>query len=166
MKFAFGLNQKVIHKREGLAEIVSTSLMCDKNYFLLKAARGDGEMIYVPEDKCNEIIRPIMDEKEAAVVLKYMSGVAAEYTSNTKQRRDFYKRLLASGEVNDIAFLAMQLRIYEKMMPEQADKEMKLGQMDIDMLTKASDILMDEFALTYKKHREKIKDFIFNKIKR
>ena len=162
----FQVNQTVIHKREGIANIVSTALISGKQYYLLKAARGDGETIYVPGDSSENIIRPIMNEDEADKVLKYMSSVKKEYTSNTKQRRDFYKRLLNSGETQDIAFLSMQLRIYNTMEHDLENDEMKLGLMDIDLLTKADNILMDELALTYNKDRDKVKDFIFEKIER
>lgn len=162
----FRINDRVIHKREGLAEIVSTALIADKEYFLLKASRGDGEMIYVPADNSTSIIRPIMSVEEAEDVLAYMSTVEKEYTTNTKQRRDFYKKLLNSGEIRDIAFLSMQLRIYESMNHDVENDDMKLGVMDIDMLEKADNILMDELAITFDKIRNKIKEFIFNRIKR
>ena len=162
----FLVDQTVIHKREGLAKIVSTALIADKQYYLLKAARGDGEMIYVPGDSSTSIIRPIMNPAEAQEVLDYMASVKMEYTSNTKQRRDFYKRLLNSGETEDIAFLTMQLRIYELSNHDSENPDMKLGVMDIDLLSKADNILMDELALTYDKSREDIKEFIFKKINR
>ena len=162
----FQVEQTVIHKREGLAKIVSTAVIADKQYYLLKAARGDGEMIYVPGDASESIIRPIMDEGQAREILDYMSNVKMEYTSNTKQRRDFYKRLLNSGETQDIAFLTMQLRIYELSNHDSENPDMKLGAMDIDILSKADNILMDELALTFGKDRERIKEFIFEKIKR
>ena len=162
----FQVDQTVIHKREGLAKIVSTAVIADKQYYLLKATRGDGEMIYVPGDASGSIIRPIMDETQAHEILDYMSNVKMEYTSNTKQRRDFYKRLLNSGETQDIAFLTMQLRIYELSNHDSGNPDMKLGAMDIDILSKADNILMDELALTFGKDRERIKEFIFEKIKR
>lgn len=162
----FTVNQTVIHRREGLAEIVSTALISGKEYYLLKAARGDGETIYVPGDSSQSIIRPVMSVEEADELLNYMSNVELEYTSNTKQRRDFYKKMLNSGEIKDIAFLAMQLRIYDLSDHECENPEIKLGVMDIDMLAKADRILMDELSLTYNFDREKIKDFVFKKIKR
>ena len=162
----FQVDQTVIHKREGLATIVSTALIGDKQYYLLKAARGDGETIYVPGDSTATIIRPVMNVDEAQEVLDYMAAVQMEYTSNTKQRRDFYKRLLNSGETQDIAFLTMQLRIYELSNHDSENPDMKLGLMDIDILSKADNILMDEFALTFEKGRDDIKEFIFKKINR
>ena len=113
MNSDFRINQMVVHKREGIAEIISTSLMCGKEYFNLKALRGDGEIIYVPVDSSETIIRPIMDVTHADTLLAYMATVEKVYTSNTKQRRDYYKKLLNTCEIRDYALLAMQLRIYE-----------------------------------------------------
>ena len=132
----------------------------------MKAKRGDGESIYVPVNGSDSIIRPIMDNDQAESILGYMSKVQKQYTSNTKQRRDNYKRLLNSGEVKDMALLAMQLRIYELSNKDIENPDMKLGILDVDMLTKASDILMDELAIVYGQPREKIKEFIYKKIKR
>ena len=166
MDVDFSPNQTVMHKREGLAEIVSTAIICDKQYYLLRALRGDGETIYVPGDSWDSIIRPIMNVDEAEELLKYMASVEKEYTTNTKQRRDLYKRLLNSGEIKDFAFLSMQLRIYELSNCDSENPDMKLGSLDIDMLSKADNILMDELALTYKLARDEIKKFIFEKINR
>lgn len=164
MNSVFRIDQLVIHKREGLAKIISSSLIGDKEYFILKAQRGDGESIYVPANGEFNIIRPIMTIEEADKILNYMSKVKKEYTSNTKQRRDTYKRLLNSGETKDIAFLSMQLRIYEKSNKDVENPDMKLGIMDIDMLEKATNILMDELALVFEKPRENIREFVMNKI--
>lgn len=166
MNSDFRISQMVIHKREGLAEIVSTNLMCGKEYLILKALRGDGEMIYVPADSSSNIIRPIMNVNQADDILKYMSSVEKVYTSNTKQRRDYYKKLLNSGEIKDYALLTVQLWIYDHSNEDAENPDMKLGVMDIDLLTKANDILMDEFAIVYQKDRDKIRDFVFNKIKK
>ena len=164
MNLDFRINQIVIHKREGMAEIVSTSLMCGKEYFNLKAHRGDGEMIYVPVDASANIIRPLMEVQEADELLQYMKSVGKVYTSNTKQRRDYYKKLLNSGEIKDYALLTVQLWIYEHSNKDIENPDMKLGVMDIDLLTKASDILMDELAIVYKKDRDKVRDFVFERI--
>lgn len=162
----FAVNQTVVHKREGLATIFADSIISGKQYYLLRALRGDGETIYVPGDSCDNIIRPVMSIPEAEELLKYMSTVEKEYTTNTKQRRDFYKKLLNSGDIKDLSFLAIQLRIYNLIDHDAENTEMKLGVMDIDMLSKASNILMDELALTYSVPREEIESYIYNKINR
>jgi len=158
MKVAFKIKDKVIHKREGLSEIISSTKVSDKDYFLLKALRGDGEMIYVPVEGCENIIRPIMSSKQATDLLKKMKDVVLEINANTKQRRDAYKKILNTGDINDIAYLSRQLYHYKK------ENNGKLGPMDIEMLTRAHNMLMDELMETFKKTREKIEIFIEKKI--
>lgn len=159
MKLQFKIKDKVIHKREGLSEIVSSTKVSDKDYFLLKAARGDGEMIYVPVVGCENIIRPIMSSKEASELFKFMKGISFEMNTNTKQRRDGYKRMLNTGDIKDIAYLSRQL-YFHNLNPDQS----KLGPMDIDMLSRAHNMLMDELMVTFKKPKDKIEVFIEKKI--
>ena len=159
MKAPFKIKDKVIHKREGLSEIVSYTKISEKDYFLLKALRGDGEVIYVPIEGCENIIRPIMSSKDALELLKYMKGISLEINSNTKQRRDAYKKMLNTGDINDIAYLSRQLYCYK--LSENQDK---LGPMDIEMLSRAHNMLMDEFMVVFKKPKDKIEAYIEKKI--
>ena len=105
----YNIGDLVIHCREGLAEIVSTTEMSGTEYFLVSAKRGSGERIYVPVEKANNIIRHVLSKPDADKLLAYMKGIEKEFNCNTKQRRDAFKRRLASGDVYDIAFLSRQL---------------------------------------------------------
>ena len=116
----FKLNDLVIHCREGLSTIVDTKVMGDNEYFLVKVNRGDGETIYVPKARANDIIRHLMNEKEADELLVYVKGIEKDFNPNTKQRRDSFKKRLSSGDVREIAHLARQLYFYEQM---KADEE-------------------------------------------
>ena len=83
-----------------------------------------------------------------------------EFNPNTKQRRDAFKRRLGSGSVFDIAYLYRQKWLFETY-PDNV----KLGPADIEMLTFASNILLDELSLTYNIERDKIENHIVTKIK-
>ena len=155
----FKINDSVIHCREGLSTIVSMSNMNGKDYFLVSVNRNSGETIYVPVDTASSIIRPLMNKKEADELLLYIKKIKKEFNTNTKQRRDAYKKMLSSGNVKEIAYLYRQLYFYEKIGGEN-NTEIKLGPVDIDMLSYAQNMLMDEFALTYNVKREEVKDFI------
>ena len=159
----FKINDSVIHCREGLSTIVSTSNMNGKDYFLVSVNRNSGETIYVPVDTASSIIRPLMNKKEADELLLYIKKIKKEFNTNTKQRRDAYKKMLSSGNVKEIAYLYRQLYFYEKIGGEN-NTEIKLGPVDIDMLSYAQNMLMDEFALTYNVKREEVKDFIEKRI--
>ena len=159
MKYA--LEDKVIHCRNGVSTIVNVVKIGEREYYLIRAMRGDGENIYVPIVGCENIIRPIMDVSSADQLLYSLRDVEKEFNPNTKQRRDAYKRRLSSGNVQDIAYLYRQYYLYNKN-PENV----KLGPADIDMLEYATNILLDELALTYQIDREKVNNLVVNKIDR
>ena len=160
----FKLNDLVMHCREGLATIVDTKVMGDNEYFLVKVKRGSGETIYVPKDRANAIIRHLMSEKEADELLAYAKTIKKDFNSNTKQRRDGYKRKLASGDIKEFAYLAIQLFFYEQM--DEENREIRLGPVDLDMLTYASNVILDESAIVYNVDRDKIKEFLNERAKK
>ena len=154
----FKVNDKVIHAREGLSTIVNITTMGDREYFVIHANRGGGENIYVLTNNTSNIIRPIMDEQAAREVIKYMKTVVAEFISNTKQRRDQYKKRLLSGNVLDLAYLSRQLYFYNYY--NANGQPIKLGPTDVQMLKDAEMILFDEFALSFNKPREEVINFV------
>ena len=160
MMLIFEKGQLVVHCRDGLATVSDETTLGDKEYFIVRTLRGGGENIYVPKDRSESIIRPIMSEKKAEELIAYIRTVELEYNSNTKQRRDSLKRRLMSGDVNDIAYLYKQLYFYKT----QTDGSIKFGPVDLDMLNFASNNLLDEFAVVYKKDRNEIEDFIDKKL--
>ena len=161
----FKINDSVIHCREGLSTIISMNSINGRDYFLVKTHQASGETIYVPVETATSIIRPVLNPDEADEVLRYIKSIEKEFNTNTKQRRDAYKRRLSSGNVKDIAYLYRQLYFYYQIGGEN-NEEIKLGPVDIDMLSYAKNMLLDEFALTYSVDREKTESFIENRIKK
>lgn len=159
----FEINDFVIHAREGLSTIISTSTINGRDYFLVKSNQANGETIYVPVDTAASIIRPVLNKAEADEVLSYIKSIEKEFNNNTKQRRDAYKRRLSSGDVQDIAYLYRQLYFYNLIGGEN-NEEIKLGPVDIEMLSYAKNMLLDEFSLTYKVDRKEIEQFIEDRI--
>ena len=155
----FKIGDLVIHCREGLAKISSISEVDGRPFYLVISQRQGNETIYVPVDRADLIVRPLMDEKEADAILEYMRGIDLEFNRNTKQRRDLYKKKLSSGDVYELSYLFRQYQLCKKY-PE----EVKLGQVDIDMLSYATDNLLDEFALSYNVPREKIEEFVYSRL--
>ena len=159
----FKINDSVIHCREGLSTIIAINNMNGKDYFLVSVNRNSGETIYVPVDTAQSIIRPLMDKKEADELLKYIKKIKKEFNNNTKQRRDAYKKMLSSGNVKEIAYLSRQLYFYEQIGGEN-NTEIKLGPVDIDMLSYAENMLMDELSITYGVARNEVKAFVQKRI--
>ena len=159
----FNVNDEVIHCREGLSTIIDKKEMNGKEYFIVQVNRISGETFYVPVDSANSIIRTIMTTKEADQLLKYIKKIEKEFNSNTKQRRDSYKKRLSSGDVKDIAYLYRQLYFYNEIGGEE-NTEIKLGPVDLDMLNYATNMLLDELTITYKRTREEIGGFVEKRI--
>ena len=157
MKYEVG--EKVIHCRNGVSIVVGFKEMGDKEYFVVHAERGDGENIYVPFIGSDNIIRPVMSQEQADELLHHLAEIEKDFNPNTKQRRDAFKKRLLSGDVKDIAFLYRQFWLF-KQFPENV----KLGPSDIDMLQYATNILLDELALTYQINRDMIENFVVAKI--
>ena len=97
----FNVNDEVIHCREGLSTIIDVKNMNGKDYFLVQVNRISSETFYVPVDSAGSIIRTIMSIKQADELLQYIKKISKEFNTNTKQRRDAYKKRLSSGNVKD-----------------------------------------------------------------
>ena len=154
----YEINDKVVHSREGLSTIVNKTTMGGNEYFIIHADRGGGENIYVLVNNTNSLIRPIMNEKQAKELIEYMKKVQAEFISNTKQRRDQYKRRLLSGDVHDLAYLSRQLYFYNYY--NENGQLVKLGPTDIQMLKDAETILYDELSISFDIERDKVEKYV------
>jgi RNA polymerase-interacting CarD/CdnL/TRCF family regulator len=157
----YQIGQQVIHCRDGLAVVVGNTSMADKDYYIVKTVRGTGENIYIPVDRADQIIRFLMSVEEADKLVDFIKTIPMEFNPNTKQRRDAIKKRLLSGDIKDGAYLFKQLYFYKT----SNDGSIKYGALDIDMLSFAANNLLDEFAISYKKNRDEIEAFIFDKIK-
>ncbi|NLB49009.1 MAG: hypothetical protein GX813_04140 [Erysipelotrichia bacterium] len=159
----FNVNDSVIHFREGLATIHGVNKMNNRDYFLVRINKTNGETIYVPFASANDIIRAIMTKEEADDLLRYIKTIKKEFNTNTKQRRDAYKRRLASGSVKEISHLYRELYFYYQIGGEGND-EIKLGPVDFELLNYAHNMLMDELALSYDQPRREIEQFVEKRI--
>ena len=154
----FKVNEKVIHAREGLSTIVNITKMGDNEYYVIRSDHGGSENIYVLVNNTVHLIRPIMSLEEANQVIEFMKGVVAEFISNTKQRRDQYKKRLLSGNVRDLAYLARQLYFFNYY--NSIGQVVKLGPTDVQMLKDAETILFDELAISFDKKRSEIDQYV------
>ena len=151
---AYKVGDRIVHSREGLSTIVSLTTIAGNDYFVIVADKGDRENIYVMKERTENIIRPIMSVEEANKVIEYMKGVEAAFISNTKQRRDLYRKHLLSGNVYDLAYLTRQLYFFNYY--NSHGQLVKLGPTDLQMLKDAETVLFDELALSYDISRDEV----------
>ena len=154
----FKVNEIVVHCREGLSTIVGETEIAGNAYFVIVSRKNPKENIYVLKSRTENIIRPVMDMAQAKEVINYMKTVEAGFISNTKQRRDLYKKKLLSGNVYDLAFLSRQLYFFNYY--NSHGQLVKLGPTDLQMLKDAEAILFDEFAISFNKPRDQIAEVV------
>ena len=154
----FKVGDKIVHAREGLSTITGETSIAGNEYFVVHADKGSKENIYVLKTRTDNIIRAVMNKDEALVVIDYMKSVPAAFISNTKQRRDIYKRKLLSGDVNDLAYLSRQLYFFNYY--NSNGQVVKLGPTDLQMLKDAESILFDEFAISFNVDRAVVADVV------
>ena len=154
----FKVGDKIVHSREGLSTIVGETSIAGNDYFVVVSMKGSRENIYVLKSRTENIIRPVMNESEAKEVIAYMKSVPAAFISNTKQRRDLYKKKLLSGNVYDLAFLSRQLYFFNYY--NSHGQLVKLGPTDLQMLKDAEAILFDEFAISFNKPRDQVAEVV------
>lgn len=154
----FKVGDKIVHSREGLSTIVGETSIAGNDYFAVVSMKGSRENIYVLKSRTENIIRPVMNESEAKEVIAYMKSVPAAFISNTKQRRDLYKKKLLSGNVLDLAYLSRQLYFFNYY--NSHGQVVKLGPTDLQMLKDAESVLFDEFALSFNVPREEVSEVV------
>lgn len=153
----FKINDTVVHYRDGIAIITGTTLMAGNEYFVLNVKRVGNVSVYVPVSKADNIIRDVLSIDQADELLRYAKEIPESFIGNTKQRRDDFKRRLASGDIKDVIYLCKLLYLFKTLpsLPEGV----KFGPMDIEMLYDAHNRLFDELAITYGQDRSVIEDY-------
>ena len=154
----YKVGDRVVHSREGLSTIKDITSISGNEYFVVVSDKGDRENIYVLKNRTENIIRPIMTLDEANELIAYMKAVEAEFISNTKQRRDQYRKRLLSGVVKDLAYLTKQLYFFNYY--NSHGQRIKLGPTDLQMLKDAEAVLFDEFAISFSTPREKVAEVV------
>ena len=154
----FKVGDKIVHSREGLSTIVGETSIAGNDYFVVVSLKGSRENIYVLKSRTENIIRPVMNESEAKEVISYMKEVPAAFISNTKQRRDLYKKKLLSGNVLDLAYLSRQLYFFNYY--NSHGQVVKLGPTDLQMLKDAEAVLFDELALSFDVDRDQVSEVV------
>lgn len=158
----YEINQKVIHCYRGLLRITGTTVINDRDYYLLTTDKGDSETIYVPVLTADSTIRPLISVEEANNVIDFIKQIQFEYNANTKQRRDAFKRRLSTGKIEDAAFMYKQLYLYEH---QDESFPIKYGPVDLEMLRELSNVLLEELSLVNDKPKEEVDNLIKEKIK-
>lgn len=147
-----------------ITEITEKDFMgTKKEYYVLKPINDAGATLFAPKnnEKIEAKMRRILSEKEIHELIETMPYEEANWISNENERKEQYKRIIASGD--RVELIKMIKAIYFHKKEREADgKHLYLS--DERFFKEAERILYDEFQYVLKIKKEELMDFIFEKI--
>ena len=100
----FKVNDVVVYGSQGVCEIISIEDQKiggeTKKYFVLKPKNDKGATFYVPtwNEKAWGKMRKVMTKKDVDALIDSMPNKTPTWIANENERKETYKRILASGD--------------------------------------------------------------------
>lgn len=153
----FEVNDVIIYGTQGVCQIVGIEEKAvsgvKKNYFVLKPIKDNGPTIFAPVD--NEYVLKkmckLLTKKEIDSLIDSMPGKDPTWISNENERKEQYKRIIASGDHLELIMLIRALYAHKK--AREADGR-RLHMSDERFFKEAEQLLYDEFQYVLKQHNK------------
>lgn len=159
------LGDKVIHVNGGVFVVEEIKIMnygygdvkyiCLKPYFIDTVNKT--LTIYVPYDKKDELIRPIMSKQDALQVIEKIKNIQPIWYQESKVRKEKFAELLNSHDIDNICVIVKSL--YTKQLELQENNK-SLNLMDYDYLRKLKKGIEEELAISLNVPIDEIGDII------
>ena len=164
------IGEKVVHINGGVFIVKEEKIMNygfgDINYLILKPYYTDDSnktlVVYVPEDKKDELIRKIMSREEALQIIENLKKIEPIWYQDLKIRKEKFGELVKSRNINDICVVVKSL--YVKQLELQENNK-SLNLLDFDYLNKLKKGIEEELAISLNMSINEINDYIANMIK-
>ncbi len=149
----YKVNEKVIHKTGGVCIINDIKVLNygsgDVRYFCLIPYIVDSsnqeQVIYVPEDHANDLMRPILSFAEAKDLIEVIKSIQPIWYSSMKERKEKFSALLHTGKLQDICLVLKSLYAQQRKL---ALENRSLTFSDYDYLNKLKKNLEQELSLS------------------
>ena len=165
----FQINDVVVYGAQGVCEIVDIEEKkidgANKSYFVLKPKSDRGAICYVPtwNEKAISKMRRVMTKADVDALIDSMPAQAPTWIENEAERKDAYKKVLASG--NQTAIIAMIQAIYlHKNERESAGKRLHIS--DERFMKDVEQLLYNEWQYVLNVDKAGLMDYICSRIER
>ncbi len=141
----YKIGDYVMYGVTGACEIVAIGTLDfgkpDKEYYSLKPVYSDRDTIYVPLEKEDEIIRKVIDKKQAQAVL---DDIKERVSQEVDCDREEWDEILKSSKNNDVVSMILKLREIRR---ENKKNHKMMNISDAKVLSYAERILFSEMAI-------------------
>lgn len=163
----FKVNDVVVYSSQGVCEIIGIDEQkvdgAFKKYFVLKPKFDLGATFYVPtwNEKALSKMRKVMTKKEVNTLIDSMPSKTPTWIANDNERKDVYKKILASGDQAAIISMIQALFVHKK---EREAEGKRLHMSDEHFLKDAEQILYSEWQYVLNLDKGGLMDYILNRL--
>ena len=159
------IGDNVVHNNGGVFIVDEIKVMNygfgDVKYICLKPYYVDvankSLTIFVPENKADELIRPIMTKEEALSAIEKIKKVEPIWFTEAKVRKEKFEELFSTHEIDNICIVVKSLYLKQK---ELQENNKALNLMDYDYLKKIKKGIEEELSIVLNKTFEEITELI------
>ena len=163
----FKINDVVVYGSQGVCEIVDIEEKkidgTSKCYFVLKPKADRGATFYVPtwNEKAWGKMRKVMTKKDVDALIDSMPTKVPTWIANENERKETYKKILASGDQAAIISMVQALFAYKK---EREAEGKRLHMSDEQFMKDAEQLLYNEWQYVLNVDKAGLMDYIFRRI--
>ena len=165
----FQINDVVVYGSQGVCEIIGIDEKkidgVIKKYFVLKPKNDKGATFYVPtwNEKAWGKMRKVMTKKDVNALIDSMPGRTPIWIVNENERKEAYKKILASGD--QAAIISMVQAIFSHKKEREAEGK-RLHMSDEYFMKDAEQILYNEWQYVLNVDKAGLMAYIFERIER
>ena len=163
----FKINDVVVYGSQGVCEIVDIEEKkidgTSKCYFVLKPTADRGATFYVPtwNEKAWGKMRKVMTKKDVDALIDSMPTKVPTWIANENERKETYRRILASGDQAAIISMVQALFAHKK---EREAEGKRLHMSDEHFMKDAEQLLYNEWQYVLNVDKAGLMDYIFSRI--
>ncbi len=168
-KKMFKINDVVVYSTHGVCDIVGiderTIDGTSKQYFVLKPKADRAATFFVPmwNEKALAKMRKVMTKKDVNALIDSMPGKKPSWIANENERKDAYKKILASGDQAAIISMIQALYLHKK---EREAEGKRLHMSDEHFMKDAEQLLYDEWQYVLNVDKAGLMAYIFSRIEK
>ena len=163
----FKINDVVVYGSQGVCEIVGINEErvdgAIRNYFVLKPKNDKGSTFYVPtwNEKALGKMRKVMTKEDVDALIDSMPRRNPTWIENENERKDAYRKILASGDQAAIISMVQALFLHKKQR-EAEGKRLHIS--DEYFMKDAEQILYNEWQYVLNVDKAGLMAYIFDRI--
>ena len=165
----FQINDIVVYGAQGVCQIVNTENQKVGNefrkYFVLKPKDDRVATFFVPcwNEKALAKMRKIMTKNQIDALIDSMPGQIPNWIANDNERKEVYKKILASGDQSAIVSMIQAIYLHKK---EREAEGKRLHMSDERFMKDAEQLLYNEWQYVLNMNKAELMAYILERIEK